>query len=688
MTAPAAAPPFQTAISGPWKGVNNTAAPYDDTPDLLQDAGDVYFTDPVNGSPAYAIPNPNTGATFTGGSYGDVYRHIGSDGTVYNFAVLNVTGAGPRLCRLTVALGGSVASITDVTPTNVRIGLNCLNGYGFASLAGNIIFNDSVTKPWIGSNLSSTPITATPIDWNSPSATPVLMRGSTDTQIGFTRTVYFPAVNASTPTSISPPTTVALPAGTIPINQWGVFKVTDNGNGSVIITAGAANFTTGYANEAAAIAALPTVAGFNIGYFTVQTHTGTTFRDGTDALAGGSSGNPANATNYYAGESDLWTAWGTPEVYGSAVFFIMRASTTGGTLTNASTNITWSEVNQPNLGYSQLNYSDWWQLTQTGSDPLYTLKAENSGLYYARALSWGVLVGYPGVNFQSTAQHDVISVNVGCVAPKTAKTFGTYLYFCDQNGKPWRFPVSGQLGDADAQIVEPIWKRMQAVVDAQIGINSVMDPAVIQTTAWAVVEPNLNKYLCAPWKSPTTNSPGTASVFAFDGVSGVYEGQWFTKSLSLGSIAGTMGGGLISDSSTSYVCFILQESGAAFLMTIPTVTQGTFVTDAFVQTNRLAYSAAFLSTFDAVRAVELTTAKPMNLTITTRYGAVNVGNVTPATSSDGTYVAGWMLDPVQNGSSHGMHMTVSAISGTSTQWRIDRVEADYVLSRMVIGQDF
>ena len=72
--------------------------------------------------------------------------------------------------------------------------------------------------------------------------------------------------------------------------------------GTISTLAGAANFTTGYDDEAAAIAALPAVAANNIsmGYVAVLTAVGSAFVGGTDALQGGAGGNPSSDTNYYS----------------------------------------------------------------------------------------------------------------------------------------------------------------------------------------------------------------------------------------------------------------------------------------------------------------------------------------------------------------------------------------------------
>ncbi|KKL79667.1 hypothetical protein LCGC14_2012530, partial [marine sediment metagenome] len=86
---------------------------------------------------------------------------------------------------------------------------------------------------------------------------------------------------------------VALAAGTIPVDKWGIYLTSVDDSGTVTSTPGAANFTTGYDDEAAAIAALPgTPAGdTSVGRTTVLTASGFTFIGGTSALQGGTGGN-------------------------------------------------------------------------------------------------------------------------------------------------------------------------------------------------------------------------------------------------------------------------------------------------------------------------------------------------------------------------------------------------------------
>ena len=95
-------------------------------------------------------------------------------------------------------------------------------------------------------------------------------------------------------------TSTALAAGTIPADTWGIYLLSINAAGTVAVTAGAANFTTGYASEALAVAALPDTpsASASMGYVTVLTASGQPFVGGTDALQGGTGGNPSADTNY------------------------------------------------------------------------------------------------------------------------------------------------------------------------------------------------------------------------------------------------------------------------------------------------------------------------------------------------------------------------------------------------------
>lgn len=123
--------------------------------------------------------------------------------------------------------------------------------------------------------------------------------GTTDTRVASSNFDYYVAGTPYNKTAVTAGT--ALAAGTIPQNKYGIYRFTIDSAGTITCTAGAANFTTGYNTEALAIAALPAVPANNaqMGYITVMSTHAAGFVGNTDALKGGSSGNPAAFTNYY-----------------------------------------------------------------------------------------------------------------------------------------------------------------------------------------------------------------------------------------------------------------------------------------------------------------------------------------------------------------------------------------------------
>lgn len=107
---------------------------------------------------------------------------------------------------------------------------------------------------------------------------------------------------AGVPVSVAAQTAQAFGAlGTIPASTWGIIAIDRVAAGTTSFASGAANYTSGYTTEAAAIAAAPakTASKARVGYVTVLA-SASTWIAGTDALAGGTGGNPATTTNYYA----------------------------------------------------------------------------------------------------------------------------------------------------------------------------------------------------------------------------------------------------------------------------------------------------------------------------------------------------------------------------------------------------
>lgn len=151
-------------VSGPWKGVYSTNDPFDADKEFLIGAKNTYIPDAMAGSGVYGRPG------FREGLGGDplyvgaenfrgqcIYPHPMLDGTTISFLV-----HGGRLFRVDQAL----ATATDVTPVAVDIDAGIATRVYMVSCVGQLVVTDGVNRPWIGSNLTSTPITGTYIDYD------------------------------------------------------------------------------------------------------------------------------------------------------------------------------------------------------------------------------------------------------------------------------------------------------------------------------------------------------------------------------------------------------------------------------------------------------------------------------------------------------------------------------------------
>lgn len=99
--------------------------------------------------------------------------------------------------------------------------------------------------------------------------------------------------------------------GTIPTATWGLIALERIANGTTSFLSAADNYSTGYASEALAIAAIPAQSADKAmtGFVTILAAS-PGWVAGTDALAGGTGGTPATTTNYYGivGAADVTTA--------------------------------------------------------------------------------------------------------------------------------------------------------------------------------------------------------------------------------------------------------------------------------------------------------------------------------------------------------------------------------------------
>jgi hypothetical protein len=155
--------------SGPWRGVNDSLDPFEGAGQYLYDAQNCYIPDPARGSAVLARPGwkcLNPGAALGAG----LVRH----GQGIFSIVDSAPPAAPGTLRTFLFVGGKVyrwsgsvafPTFTDVTPVGVTIAMD--SWIYCVAINGKLVVSDGTNRPWVGTNLGSTPITATAIQYNT-----------------------------------------------------------------------------------------------------------------------------------------------------------------------------------------------------------------------------------------------------------------------------------------------------------------------------------------------------------------------------------------------------------------------------------------------------------------------------------------------------------------------------------------
>ncbi len=461
--------------------------------------------------------------------------------------------------------------------------------------------------------------------------------------------------------------TVGTGSYTIAAGQWAVLNISRTSGGTVHIPTGP-GVSINYPDEASAIAGRqPVPAGeWDMGYLTIKTAVGQPWIAGTDALAGGASGNPASVTNYYPSQGAPWSAWGRPTVYQGVLMFI--ANLLDGV--SARTKLVWSEPADAFTGYEQTNYNDFWNLIQTNSDPLYAVVGTNVGVFVWRGTSITRLSGTPSINFSTTATADAIAAHVGTRAPESVAVFVDKIFFVDELGRPWMLPLYGQLVD--------IWRQMRGAIAAAPGVAF---PAVTSYTATAAIEPQFHLYTVAIW-SPVSATPTSPTVaYQFDALSGKYISRFtIGAGMSMNAI------GLQRDvNGIGKLCVIGSKtaggSGGGYVWVQQNVADAVW-TDAgavpqlSITTPRMGYHGSSEWMADILSAIVMSQA-PCTVTALTPFtNNVLQATPTPNASADGTYrlVAGLDLQAAR-----GIQVTISPTTAAS-QFGIQRVEIQAIPS--------
>lgn len=181
------------------------------------------------------------------------------------------------------------------------------------------------------------------------------------------------------------------------------------------------------------------------------------FSDGVNKpwVASSLSATPIIGT-YIAAAAGAW--YGPPVVYYARLFGIIAASADRDT-------IEWSAVNDATTGYGALNYQ--WQLGQQGGgEPLTCLYATNYALYYWRRSSLGQIAGTLEAEFQTTAQHDAVSITDGTLYPASVTATPSGILFADQQGRPRLLTPGGVVQDWPHAAVRATVDAYELISDA------------------------------------------------------------------------------------------------------------------------------------------------------------------------------------------------------------------------------
>lgn len=251
----------------------------------------------------------------------------------------------------------------------------------------------------------------------------------------------------------------------------------------------------------------------------------------------------------YDGAGVSWTAFGKPQVYLGAVFFILNA--VNGVSRRAD--VSSSEPGLPAIGYQQSGYDDNITLSTSNSAAIFAISSRNTGLFYLRQQSIGSIAGSDIGNLASSPTEDAIAFNVGTQAAQTLVQFGDAEFFLDAVGRPYVWTPGSPPRD--------IWKQFRSVINA----NTIAYPATTAIVATATLEPTLNKYLCAIWSPEPASQAAPTQLFVFDAPTGTYEGYWqFEQD---GELLGLECVGTIVDSSGRPTLLLLTTGGFAWSLT-------------------------------------------------------------------------------------------------------------------------
>lgn len=224
----------------------------------------------------------------------------------------------------------------------------------------------------------------------------------------------------------------------------------------------------------------------------------------------------ATATHIdYDGAGSDWSIRGQPVVYAAKLFFIVN-NIDG---QSYPTRIAWSEELSPATGYKQTDFDNEWDLAQTDQSFIRALAATNSGLYYLRRRSIGLIAGAVNAEFQTTATHDAVSEEIGTFNSSSVLVARDHIWFRDEFDRPWRIPFGGK--------PEPLWGAMAdtIAVMAQAGMLSSGSTGSVANLGGCAYLHDLDVIVQPCWRS-TVSTEGFNVLYVFDADSGDFLGNW------------------------------------------------------------------------------------------------------------------------------------------------------------------
>lgn len=170
--------------------------------------------------------------------------------------------------------------------------------------------------------------------------------------------------------------------------------------------------------------------------------------------------------------------------------------------------IGWGNPFDALTGWDQAAYDHLWQLTQTASELLGCLYADEGALIYCRIEGMGKITGPIGENWRANATRDGISNTVGTDSPAAFIVVDKNAFWVDVEGRPYWMALSGE--------PKPLWLPVRREVEERFGASQ--NRASVAEYARAGYHKEYDMVLFTIWDRTT--------LYGFNARTGAYMGTW------------------------------------------------------------------------------------------------------------------------------------------------------------------